>query len=40
VTAKRDWNPQSYARFRDLRLRPALDLLNRVGALPLSEPPS
>lgn len=29
-----DWDPQSYARFGDLRLRPALDLLARVGALP------
>lgn len=29
-----DWNPDSYARFRDLRLRPALDLLMQVGALP------
>lgn len=29
-----DWNPESYARFRDLRLRPALDLLARVGNLP------
>lgn len=29
-----DWNPESYARFTDLRLRPALDLLARVGALP------
>lgn len=29
-----DWNPESYARFGDLRLRPALDLLSRVGALP------
>ncbi len=29
-----DWNPESYARFTDLRLRPALDLLGRVGALP------
>ncbi|MGB5869943.1 MAG: methyltransferase domain-containing protein [Albidovulum sp.] len=29
-----DWNPESYARFGDLRLRPALDLLGRVGALP------
>lgn len=33
MTAK-DWNPDSYARFRDLRLRPALDLLMQVGALP------
>jgi trans-aconitate 2-methyltransferase len=30
----RDWNPDSYARFRDLRLRPALDLLMQVGGLP------
>lgn len=29
-----DWNPESYGRFRDLRLRPALDLLARVGELP------
>lgn len=29
-----DWNPESYGRFADLRLRPALDLMNRVGALP------
>lgn len=29
-----DWNPESYARFRDLRLRPALDLLMQVGSLP------
>jgi trans-aconitate 2-methyltransferase len=34
LTPKKDWNPETYARFRDLRLRPALDLLNRVGALP------
>ena len=25
-----DWNPGAYARFRDQRLRPALDLLNAV----------
>ena len=31
-----DWNPQSYARFSTLRLRPALDLLIRVP--PLSNP--
>lgn len=30
----RDWNPESYARFGGLRLRPALDLLARVGGLP------
>lgn len=33
----RDWNPESYARFGDLRLRPALDLLARVAALPAGE---
>ena len=31
---KNDWNPEAYARFRGLRLRPALDLLNAVGDLP------
>ena len=30
----RDWDPGAYARFRDLRLRPALDLLIRVEAPP------
>ncbi|MEN8840166.1 MAG: methyltransferase domain-containing protein [Octadecabacter sp.] len=29
-----DWDPESYASFRGLRLRPALDLLAQVGALP------
>jgi trans-aconitate 2-methyltransferase len=29
-----DWNPEAYGRFRDLRLRPALDLLAQVPALP------
>jgi len=29
-----DWDPEAYARFRDLRLRPALDLLARVPQLP------
>jgi trans-aconitate 2-methyltransferase len=28
-----DWNPGAYARFHDLRLRPALDLLNAVGQM-------
>ncbi len=28
-----DWNPKAYARFRDQRLRPALDLLNAVGQM-------
>lgn len=32
--AKTDWNPETYARFRGLRLRPALDLLLQVGAVP------
>ena len=31
---KKDWNPEAYARFRGLRLRPALDLLAQVGDLP------
>ena len=26
-----DWNPETYARFRGLRLRPALDLLMQIG---------
>jgi len=29
-----DWDPESYSRFSDLRLRPALDLLARVPSLP------
>ncbi|RUS63155.1 methyltransferase domain-containing protein [Pseudorhodobacter sp. E13] len=29
-----DWNPERYGRFRDLRLRPALDLLAQVPDLP------
>lgn len=29
-----DWDPGTYHRFRGHRLRPALDLLNRVGPLP------
>lgn len=29
-----DWNPETYARFSGLRLRPALDLLTQVGPLP------
>lgn len=32
-----DWNPAAYARFRGLRLRPALDLLAQVGDLPCSD---
>ena len=37
MTAKADWSPETYARFRDLRLRPALDLLAQVGALPAGD---
>ncbi len=29
-----DWDPDAYSAFRDLRLRPALDLLAQVPALP------
>jgi trans-aconitate 2-methyltransferase len=29
-----DWSPESYGRFSDLRLRPALDLLAQVGDMP------
>jgi trans-aconitate 2-methyltransferase len=32
-----DWNPEAYERFRGLRLRPALDLLAQVPALPPGE---
>jgi len=32
-----DWDPEAYARFRDLRLRPALDLLARVPQLPAGD---
>ncbi|WP_426033045.1 methyltransferase domain-containing protein [Cypionkella sp. TWP1-2-1b2] len=32
-----DWSPETYARFRGLRLRPALDLLAQVGELPEGE---
>jgi trans-aconitate 2-methyltransferase len=32
-TTKADWNPRAYARFQDLRLRPAMDLLNAVGQM-------
>jgi trans-aconitate 2-methyltransferase len=35
--AAADWNPEAYARFRGLRLRPAIDLLAQVGALPAGE---
>jgi len=32
-----DWDPARYAAFRDLRLRPALDLLAQVSGLPPGE---
>lgn len=31
---KQDWNPDSYGRFADVRLQPALDLLAAVAGLP------
>ncbi|WP_435259771.1 methyltransferase domain-containing protein [Thioclava sp. FR2] len=31
---RNDWNPEAYARFRGLRLRPALDLLAQIPAIP------
>lgn len=36
MTAKSEntWNPETYARFRGLRLRPAVDLLQQIGDLP------
>lgn len=34
IAAATDWNPGAYAKFRGLRLRPALDLLAQVGDLP------
>jgi trans-aconitate 2-methyltransferase len=30
----RDWSPEDYEKFRSLRLRPAFDLLGRVGDIP------
>jgi trans-aconitate 2-methyltransferase len=30
MTGAQDWNPETYSRFRGLRLRPALDLLMQV----------
>lgn len=32
-----DWDPARYGAFRDLRLRPALDLLAQVGEMPAGE---
>lgn len=37
-TANFDWNPGTYARFRGLRLRPALDLLTRIEDIPPGGP--
>lgn len=37
MPATSDWSPERYARFADLRLRPALDLLSQVGNLPAGE---
>lgn len=34
ASASADWDPERYAAFRDLRLRPALDLLAQVPELP------
>lgn len=34
MSRQKDWNPGAYAKFRGLRLRPALDLLSQVGDLP------
>lgn len=34
TAVEQDWSPETYARFRGLRLRPALDLLAQVGDLP------
>ena len=37
ATAGKDWDPGTYARFRGLRLRPALDLLAQVSDLPAGD---
>lgn len=37
ANASQDWNPEAYARFRGLRLRPALDLLAQVGGVPAGD---
>ncbi len=33
-SASNDWNPGAYARFRGLRLRPALDLIHAIDVIP------
>ncbi len=37
TTGGSDWNPETYARFRGLRLRPARDLLAQVADLPAGD---
>lgn len=37
VGTVKDWDPGTYARFRGLRLRPALDLLAQVDGLPAGD---
>ena len=37
MSSARDWDPARYGAFRDLRLRPALDLLAQVPDLPPGE---
>ncbi|MGJ8586013.1 MAG: methyltransferase domain-containing protein [Marinosulfonomonas sp.] len=34
IKTTKDWNPETYARFRGFRLRPALDLLAQIPDLP------
>jgi len=34
---KQDWNPETYAKFRGFRLRPAMDLLAQVPELPAGD---
>lgn len=37
LSPQQDWNPETYARFRGLRLRPLMDLLAQVEDLPPGE---
>ncbi|MCW3783930.1 methyltransferase domain-containing protein [Defluviimonas salinarum] len=37
MPGRSDWNPEAYAQFGDLRLRPALDLLAQVRDLPAGD---
>lgn len=34
INSQKDWNPETYSRFRGFRLRPALDLLAQIPELP------